>query len=123
MNKNTKLILGGLALGAVAYWLLTKKSTTASFVDDTKAIDWNDLVKKLPFRTKSKLSTSRLAGGRTQYYTGGCAVYPGDFGTVGQIVTNWVDDPYGRGGIFVNSGTGRTIICPIGQLQTAPIQV
>jgi hypothetical protein len=95
MTKNTKTILGVVALGGLIYYAYKKnwvKNPFSNFVDDSKY---------------SNLSAQQ-----------GCVTYGGNVGYVGMPITSFGTS----GGVIVSTGSGQTVVCPKGQRSVMPIK-
>jgi len=99
MTKNTKTILGVVALVGVGYYAYKKNWFKNPFKNFTANENYLNLTASTP---------------------AGCKFYSGNVGYVGQIISSWVDGG-GKRGVVISTGSGQTLICPEGQRSVMPI--
>lgn len=102
MTKNTKTILGVVAVVGIGYWLYKKnwlKNPFSNFNANEDAFKH--------FTTDDNFLNLTQEG---------CQTFSGNVGYVGMAITS-----YGtNGGIIVSTGNGQTVVCPKGQRYVMP---
>jgi hypothetical protein len=93
MTKNTKTLLGVVALVGVGYYAYKKNWFKNPFKSFTANENYLNLTAPQ-----------------------GCTFYSGNAGYVGQVITSWG----ANGGVIVSTGGGQTLVCPRGQRYTNP---